>query len=51
MVNPIKAGGSESLYRLGASHPPPLEKGLREYVKGWNACSFGKKIRPITLIV
>ena len=30
-LNPIKAGGSESMYSLGgASHAPPLEKGLRE---------------------
>ena len=29
--NPLKAGGSESMYSLGgASHAPPLEKGLRE---------------------
>jgi len=27
--NPIKAGGSESMYSLGAA-PPPLGKGLRE---------------------
>ena len=31
-LNPIKAGGSESMYSLGGGHPtpPPLEKGLRE---------------------
>ena len=29
--NPIKAGGSESMYSLGRGRPPPtLEKGLRE---------------------
>ena len=31
--NPIKAGGSESMYSLGRGRPPPtLEKGLREQV-------------------
>ena len=30
-LNPIKAGGSESMYSLGGvPSPPPLEKGLRE---------------------
>ena len=31
-VNPIKAGGSESMYKLGGRPTPPplLEKGLRE---------------------
>ena len=32
--NPIKAGGSESMYSLGGAFgtPPPLEKGPREKV-------------------
>ena len=31
-LNPIKAGGSESMYSLGGGvpRPPSLEKGLRE---------------------
>ena len=33
MFNPIKAGGSESMYRRGGvPRPPPLEKDLSEYV-------------------
>ena len=31
-LNPVKAEGSESMYRLGGGvqRPPPLEKGVRE---------------------
>ena len=30
--NPIKDGGSESMYNWGGASQAPLEKGLREYI-------------------
>ena len=58
-LNPVKAGRSESMKAWGGGgFGPPLEKGLRELVKGRNACSSPifhvqlkeKKVIPITLI-
>ena len=63
-VNPIKAGGSKSKYRLrgggGVLRPPPLEKGLMRIGIGmkcmfiaqfFKASSLKTKIRSITFIV
>ena len=50
-LNPIKAGGSKSMYSLGGVWrlAPPLEKGFREYVYGWNAC-FQRRLFKILFV-